>query len=107
VPIGGAVIAAGEPVLVSYAGACRDPEQFPVPDRLDLRRADSGGHLAFSHGLHYCLGAPLARAEGQIAISALLGSCHDLALAVEPGELSWRRSRLVRSLRRLPVTFTT
>ncbi len=106
VPIGGAVIAAGDPVLVSYAAACRDPGQFAAPERLDIRRTDSSGHLAFSHGLHYCLGAPLARAEGQIAISALLGSCRDLALAVEPGELSWRRSRLVRSLRRLPVTFT-
>ncbi len=63
----------------------RDPAQFAAPDRLDIRRTDSSGHLAFSHGLHYCLGAPLARAEGQIAISALLGSCRDLALAVEPG----------------------
>jgi cytochrome P450 len=105
VPIGDVVIPAGDPVFVSYAAADRDPAQFADPDRLDLRRGGGTGHLAFSHGLHYCLGAPLARAEGQIAILALLNSCRDLTLAADPSELTWRRSRLVRGMKHLPVTF--
>jgi cytochrome P450 len=105
-PIGDVVIPAGDPVMVSYAAADRDPAQFPDPDRLDIGRRDSSAHLAFSHGLHYCLGAPLARAEGQIAISALLNGCPDLALAADPADLAWRRSRLVRGVKHLPVTFT-
>lgn len=61
--------------------------------------------LRFAHGLHYCLGAPLARAEGQIAISPLLNACQDLALDADPAELTWRRSRLVRGLKHLPVSY--
>jgi cytochrome P450 len=105
VPLGGAVIPAGDPVLISYAGADRDPAQFSDPDRMDIWRASAAGHLAFSHGPHYCLGAPLARAEGQIAISTLLRRCGDLTLTAEPAELAWRHSRLVRGLKHLPVTF--
>lgn len=80
------------------------------PGQLAALRADPalmGGHLAFSHGVHYCLGAPLARAEGQITLSALLAACPGLALAAEPDELTWRRSRFVRGLKHLPVTFTS
>jgi cytochrome P450 len=106
VPLGDAIIPAGDPVLVSYAAADRDPAQFADPDRLDIWRPDAAGHLAFSHGTHYCLGAPLARAEGQIAIAALLDRCGDLMLAAGPAGLAWRHSRRVRGLRRLPVTFT-
>jgi cytochrome P450 len=54
------VTSAGEQVLVAISSAGRDPAQFPGPDRLDLGR-DTSGHLAFGHGIHYCLGAPLAR----------------------------------------------
>jgi cytochrome P450 len=106
VPFGDVVIPVGDPVLFSYAAADRDPRHFANPDELDIRRANSGGHVAFSDGVHYCMGAPLARAEGQIAISALLAACPDLALAADPSELSWRQSRLVRGLKSLPVTFT-
>jgi cytochrome P450 len=106
VPVGDVVIRAGEAVLFSYIAADRDPAEFTDADRLDLARSTQSGHLAFSHGVHYCLGAPLARAEGQIALSALLAGCPDLALAAEPEELTWRRSRLVRGLKHLPVTFT-
>jgi cytochrome P450 len=106
VPFGDVVIPAGDPVLISYAAANRDPRHFANPDQLDIRRANNGGHVAFSDGVHYCIGAPLARAEGQIAISALLAACPDLALAADPSELSWRQSRLVRGLKSLPVTFT-
>jgi cytochrome P450 len=106
VPVGDVIIPAGDVVMVSYAAADRDPAQFTAPDQLDITRQDSNGHLAFSHGLHYCLGAPLARAEGQIAISALVNACHGLALGTDPAELTWRRSRLVRGLKHLPVTYT-
>jgi cytochrome P450 len=70
---------------------------------LDLGRRPEG-HLAFGHGVHYCVGAPLARLEGQIAIGRLLDRLPDLALAGPPGDLHWRGSLLVRSLSSLPVT---
>jgi cytochrome P450 len=105
VTIGGVVIPAHQPVLVSFAAANRDPAQFPDPDRLDIFRAERG-HLALGHGIHFCLGAPLARLEAEIAFTTLLAGCPDLALAVAPEELQWRRSRILRGLKRLPVTFT-
>ena len=72
VEIGGVRISRGDPVLVALSGANRDPARFGDPDRLDLGR-DSAGHLAFGHGIHYCLGAPLARLEAEIAISRPAG----------------------------------
>lgn len=65
-PIGDVVIPAGEQVLIAISSANRDPAQFPDPDRLDLGR-DTGGHVAFGHGIHYCLGAPVARMEAEVA----------------------------------------
>ncbi|MFF0228084.1 cytochrome P450 [Streptomyces sp. NPDC004629] len=102
VTIGGVTVPAGETVWVSPAAANRDPARFPDPDRLDLGR-DAGGHLALGHGIHYCLGAPLARAETEIALAALLERLPDLALA--DGELRWRRSLRARGLVALPVTY--
>jgi cytochrome P450 len=61
------------------------------------------GHVAFGHGLHHCLGAQLARIEGEVAIGAVTARFPDLALAVDPAELVYRRSTLVRGLTRLPV----
>jgi cytochrome P450 len=101
--IGEVVIPAGDAVLLALGAADRDPARFPEPDRLDIRR-DSGGHLAFGHGVHYCLGAPLARVEAEVAFSALLAGCSDLALAGAP---TWRHSRILRGLKHLPVTFTS
>ncbi|HEY1016694.1 MAG TPA: cytochrome P450, partial [Herpetosiphonaceae bacterium] len=60
-------------------------------------------HLAFGHGIHYCLGAPLARLEGQIAIQALFRRFPDLRLAVDPAALAYRQSILIRGLERMPV----
>lgn len=77
VTIGGVGIPAGETVLLSLAAAHRDPRRFTDPDRLDLGR-DATAHLALGHGIHYCLGAPLARMETEIALVALL-----------EGSLSW------------------
>lgn len=105
VTLGGVVIPAQQPVLFALAAGNRDPAHFLDPDRLDLSRSERA-HLAFGHGLHFCLGAPLARLEAEVAFTTLLAGCSDLALAVEPGALEWRHSRILRALKRLPVTFT-
>ena len=102
VEIGGVAIGPGEVVLVSLSGANRDPSRYADPDRLDLGR-DSGGHVAFGHGIHYCLGAPLARLEAEIAFGALLDRFGSITLAVPPDELRWRPSTLIHGLESLPV----
>ncbi|MFB9463780.1 cytochrome P450 family protein [Streptomyces cinereospinus] len=104
VEIAGVTVPRGATVLIATAIADRDPARFPAPDRLDVARQDNG-HLAFGHGIHYCLGAPLARLEGQIAIGTVLRRLPDLALAVPPAELRWRPGGL-RGPARLPVTFS-
>ncbi|MFI8284794.1 cytochrome P450 [Streptomyces albidoflavus] len=103
--IGGADIAAGDPVLVVLAAADRDPERFDGPDRLDLARTDNQ-HLGYGHGIHYCIGAPLARLEGKAALATLLTRLPDLRLGTEPEELRWRGGLIMRGLRTLPVEFT-
>jgi cytochrome P450 len=100
--VGGVTIPAGEPVLVVTSSANRDPARFPDPDRLDVGR-DASGHVAFGHGIHYCVGAPLARLEGEIAFGALLARFPGLSLAVEPAALRWRPSSLIHGLETLPV----
>ncbi|WP_075734748.1 cytochrome P450 family protein [Streptomyces acidiscabies] len=103
--LGGQHIAPGDPVLVVLAAADRDPARFEHPDTLDLTRRDNQ-HLGYGHGIHYCLGAPLARLEGQTALATLLTRLPDLQLAVSPEELRWRGGLIMRGLRTLPVTFT-
>lgn len=103
--LGGQDIAAGDPVLVVLAAADRDPERFAEPDTLDLSRTDNQ-HLGYGHGIHYCVGAPLARLEGQTALATLLTRLPDLELAVPAGELRWRGGLIMRGLRTLPVRFT-
>ncbi|MFF4158457.1 cytochrome P450 [Streptomyces sp. NPDC001678] len=103
--LGGQRIAEGDPVLVVLAAADRDPERFTDPDTLDLSRRDNQ-HLGYGHGIHYCLGAPLARLEGQAAIATLLRRLPDLSLAAEPDDLRWRGGLIMRGLRTLPVEFT-
>jgi cytochrome P450 len=102
VEIGGVTIPAREWVLAATASANHDPGRFPDADRLDLTR-DAGGHMAFGHGIHYCLGAPLARLEGEVAFGGLLSRFPALALAVDPAELRWRHSSLIHGLETLPV----
>ncbi|MBH1937581.1 cytochrome P450 [Streptomyces sp. AV19] len=104
VEIAGTAIPAGESVAVVLASASRDGAHFPEPDRFDIRR-DTRGHLAFGHGVHHCLGAPLARLEGVIAFRTLLERLPDLALDAEPAGLTWRPSLMLRGLHHLPVTF--
>lgn len=103
VEIGGTRIPAGDMVLLSLASANRDPDRFARPDELLAARTEQG-HVAFGHGVHFCLGAPIARLEGQIAIGTVLGRFPSLALAVPAGQLPWRPSIRTRGLRRLPVT---
>jgi len=102
VEIGGVTIPAREWVLCGTASANRDPARFGDPDRLDVGR-DAGGHVAFGHGIHYCLGAPLARLEGEVAFGALLSRFPGLALAAGPSALRWRPSSLIHGLEALPV----
>ncbi|MFH7594524.1 cytochrome P450 [Streptomyces racemochromogenes] len=103
VTLGGTEVPAGVPVLVALGAANRDPARFPAPDRLDLDR-DAASHLAFGHGVHRCAGAPLAMAELEIALRAVLTRFPAIRLAVPPDRLQWRRTRLVRGLAALPVT---
>jgi len=102
VTIGGQTIAKGEMVMPFIGAADRDPAQFPDPDRLDIGRADNR-HIAFGWGIHFCLGAPLARLEGQIAIGTLLRRLPKVSLATETPE--YRQSLTLRGLKALPVTF--
>ncbi|TXS39075.1 cytochrome P450 family protein [Streptomyces sp. OR43] len=102
VRIGSRTIAAGDPVLVCLAGADRDPARYPGPDRFDIRR-EAQGHLAFGHGIHFCLGAPLARMEGRIAIRTLLERCPGLVSDPDAGAPDWLPGMLIRGVRSLPV----
>ncbi|MEU6044740.1 cytochrome P450 family protein [Streptomyces griseus] len=102
VEIGGVTIPAGDSVFVSIGALNRDPSKFSEPDRLEITRPATG-HLAFGHGLHHCLGAPLARVEGAVAIGQLITRFPDLAPAVGREDLQWRFSLMLRCLESLPV----
>ncbi|WP_405671294.1 cytochrome P450 [Streptomyces sp. NBC_01530] len=102
--LAGTQIAAGDAVQVSLAAASRDPHHFPDPDRFDLTRRPQG-HLGFGHGLHHCLGAPLARAETAIAVRMLVRERRTMAFAADPAQLTWHTGTLLRGLTELPVAF--
>jgi cytochrome P450 len=102
VELGGHTIRRGDDVIVILGSANRDSERFEDADALDLERADTK-HVAFGRGSHYCLGAPLARLEGEVALRALLTRLPGLRLAVPRDELRWRPVPLFRSLVSLPV----
>jgi cytochrome P450 len=92
----------GDVMRVVLSSANRDACHFHQPDDLDVERTNNR-HLAFGHGIHYCLGAPLARLEGKIALTTLFGRFPDLRLAVPQFELVWRSGVLFRGLERLPL----
>jgi len=102
IAIGDRVIPKGELVMPFIGAADRDPAQFPDPDRLDIGRADNR-HIAFGWGIHFCLGAPLARVEGQIAITTLVTRLPALALGTEAPQ--FRQSLTLRGLTSLRVAF--
>ncbi|MEV4740132.1 cytochrome P450 [Streptomyces sp. NPDC049555] len=104
VEIGGTLVPARQAVIVVLSAAARDPQRFPEPDRFDLHR-DARGHLAFGHGVHHCLGAPLARLEAAVAVETLLRLLPGLALDADPADLQWRPSLALRGLRALPVRY--
>ncbi|WP_405493387.1 cytochrome P450 [Streptomyces sp. NBC_00096] len=103
--IDGVHIPAGDTVMLSLAAASRDPRHFPDPDRFDIRRP-ARGHLAFGHGIHHCLGAPLARVEGRTALTTLLRRLPDLALDADPGSLVRRPHAMLRGVAALPARWT-
>jgi cytochrome P450 len=102
VPFGDVVFRRGERVMTVMASANRDPHRFHDPDRLDVGRADNK-HLSFGQGIHFCLGAPLARLEGQIALDALLRRFPNLRLLDE--SVTMQVGMVTTGLRRLPLAF--
>ncbi|HEV8457259.1 MAG TPA: cytochrome P450 [Methylomirabilota bacterium] len=102
VELGEHKIPKGSMVVPVIGAANRDPAHFPDPDRLDVSRPDNR-HIAFGFGIHFCLGAPLARLEGQITLGTLLHRLPQLALSTERPE--WRESQVLRGLKALPVSF--
>jgi cytochrome P450 len=104
VELGGVAIPAGAQVIICLAAANRDTGRYTRPETLDLDREEAR-HLAFGHGIHHCLGAPLARMEGQIALGTLLGRFPQLSLAVAIDDLHWGHGDglVLRGLSALPV----
>jgi cytochrome P450 PksS len=105
VELAGVTIHRGDAVSVVLGSANRDATQFIAADTFDIAR-DPNRHLAFGHGVHYCLGAALARLEGRIAIQALMEQMPDLHLAVPSDSLRWRTHPIMRGLQGLPVAWT-
>lgn len=104
--LGGRTLRRGDLAIAVVGSANRDEARFPNADTLDLARADNK-HVGFGRGPHYCLGAPLARLETEIALETLLQRLPNLRLAIEPDDLYWRPVPLFRSLASLPVTWDT
>jgi cytochrome P450 len=102
--LGGVPIPAGEQVIICLAAANRDEGQFASPEALNLERNEAR-HLAFGHGIHHCLGAPLARIEGQVALGSLIRRFPDLSLALPAADLHWGHGDglVLRGLSELPV----
>jgi cytochrome P450 len=96
------LIPKGAPVTAVLPAASRDPRVYSDPERLDLRRQEAP-HLGYGHGPHFCLGAPLARVQTEVALAALLDRFPRLRLAVEPAELPWVPDPSTRRLSALPV----
>lgn len=99
--VAGRAVAAGELVILYLAGANRDPKVFDDPHRFDVTRGNAGKHLSFSGGRHFCLGAALARAEGEVGLRAFFDSYPDARLA---GDGSRRDTRVLRGWATLPIT---
>jgi len=109
--IAGTAIPQGEIVLVALLSANRDEQLLPDGDRLDITRTPhapgTNSHMAFGHGIHYCLGAPLARLEAQIAFETLLRRVPDIELAVPFETITYRPASLMRGLESLPIRFSS
>src|SRR5262249_40707245 len=97
VQVGDRIVKKGQSVMCLLGAANRDPAQFADPDRLDIARSDNK-HLAFAMGAHFCIGAPLARLEAQIAMGALLKRFPSYTIDAEPEWIGSPTLRLLRSL---------
>jgi cytochrome P450 len=104
VELGGVTVRAGEPVVVHLGSANRDESVYTNPDELDLQRQEAS-HLRFGHGPHYCLGAPLARMEIQIALRILLTRFPGLRFACPEEDITWKTGTITRRLERMPVVW--
>jgi cytochrome P450 len=102
--IAGVTVPSGSHLLLLLAAADHDPDAFALPEDLDVGRVTTR-HVAFGQGIHYCLGAPLARLEGEIAITTLLTRLPNLRLAIAPEDVIWRPAIELRGLQSLPVAF--
>ncbi|GAA4540198.1 cytochrome P450 [Pseudonocardia xishanensis] len=103
--IGGRVIPAGAQVILVLGSANRDERLFDVPDELDLERANVKSHVGFGHGVHFCLGAPLARLEGTIAFEEIFRRLPDLRLTPTAGEPKLMKSIMFRGIDELDISF--
>jgi cytochrome P450 PksS len=90
-------------IFIGIGSANRDPERFENPEKFDISRSPNR-HISFGFGIHFCLGAPLARLEGQIAFNALLKRFPYIELAVASDEMKWRKNAFLRGLESLPVS---
>lgn len=104
VRLGEVEIAPGDTVFLGLAAANRDPAVFATPDELRLDRSEAHRHVGFGHGIHHCLGAPLARLETAMAVDAVVRRLGDWHVAVPDGELAWGGSVLGRGLGALPIS---
>ncbi len=102
--LGGKSIKRGEAIGVVLASVNHDETHFHAAEQLDLARPDNR-HMAFGYGVHYCIGAPLARMEGRIALSTLLRRLPELRLAAPVEELQWRFNPILRGMQHLPVAW--
>lgn len=101
--IGGKQLHKGDRIVTMVGAANHDPEIFDDPDKLDITRKISSKHSAFGLGIHFCLGAPLARLEGEIAFSKLLSRFPNIKLAIDPANIEWQKIPVFRGLKHLPV----
>ena len=105
VELGGQLIKRGEPVNVVVTSANRDAARYANAEQLDIRRDNAKQHMGFGMGVHYCVGAPLARLEGQIALNTLIQRLPDLRLAVPAEELTWGTVPIIRGMVHMPVVW--
>jgi cytochrome P450 len=102
--LGGVAVPKGGRLFIVYASGNRDEEQFSEPDRFDIRRADAKKHLAFGKGIHFCVGAPLAKLEGRIAFEQLLRRLPNLRLRTDAATVR-RPYFMLRGFEHLPIAW--
>ena len=105
IELGGVRLRRGDKVMPMLAAANMDPQANPHPERLDLERKPNR-HIAFGTGIDFCLGHQLARIEGRCALKSLFARWPELALAVDPSEIEWRKRPGLRAIDRLPIRAT-